>query len=160
MSAFLSIFSSCDVSSEGAYCQEAFRNQLFLHFFVERSRRDCRFFLADSPWSVFSVLFLPASRQEFWGWAPPMDFVDLHGLQHTRFPCPLPTPRACSNSCPLSQWCHPTISSSVIPSSSCLLSFPASGYFAMSQSFASGGQILEFQLQHQSFQWIFRVDFL
>ena len=63
-----------------------------------------------------------------------------HRLQHTRLPCPLPTPRAYSNSCPLSQWCHPTISSSVVPFSSCLQSFPASGSFQMSQFFASGGQ--------------------
>ena len=62
------------------------------------------------------------------------------GLQHTRPPCPLPTPRAYSNSCPSDQWCHPTISSSVIPFSSNLQSFPASGYFPMSQFFASGGQ--------------------
>ena len=52
-----------------------------------------------------------------------------HGLQHTRPPCPSPTPGACSNSCPLSRWCHPTISSSVIPFSSHLQSFPASGSF-------------------------------
>ena len=63
-----------------------------------------------------------------------------HGLQHDRLPCPSPTPGACSNSCPLSQWCHPTISSSVVPFSSCLQSFPASGYFHMSHFFASGGQ--------------------
>ena len=56
-----------------------------------------------------------------------------HGLQHTRLPCPSPTPGAYSNSCPSSQWCHPTISSSVVPFSSCLQSFPASGSFAMSQ---------------------------
>ena len=62
------------------------------------------------------------------------------GLQHARLPCPSPTPRACSNSCPLSRWCHPTISSSVIPFSSCLQSFPAWGSFPMSQFFASGGQ--------------------
>ena len=49
-----------------------------------------------------------------------------HGLQHARLSCPSPSPKACSNSCPLSQWCHPTISSSVIPFSSCLQSFPAS----------------------------------
>ena len=61
-------------------------------------------------------------------------------LQHTRLPCPSPTPRAFSNSCPLIGWCHPTISSSVIPFSSCLQSFPASGSFSMSQFFASGGQ--------------------
>ena len=63
-----------------------------------------------------------------------------HGLQHTRLPCPSPTPRACSNSCPSSRWCHPTISSSVIPFSSCLQSFSASGSFQMSQFFPSGGQ--------------------
>ena len=63
-----------------------------------------------------------------------------HGLQHTRLPCPSPTPRAYSNSCPLSWWCHPAISSSVVPFSSCLQSFPASGSFQMSQFFTSGGK--------------------
>ena len=63
-----------------------------------------------------------------------------NGLQHTRPPCPSPTPRACWNSCPLSQWCHPTISSSVICFSSCLQSFPVSGSFPISQVFTSGGQ--------------------
>ena len=62
-----------------------------------------------------------------------------HGLQHARLPCPSPTPRACSNSCPSSQWCYPTISSSVSPFSH-LQFFPASGSFPMSQSFASGDQ--------------------
>ena len=78
----------------------------------------------------------------------------------TRFPCPLPTPAACSNSCPLSRWCYPIISSSVIPFSSCFQSFPAPGSFPMSQFFTSGGQILELQLQNHFFQWIFRTDFL
>ena len=63
-----------------------------------------------------------------------------HGLQHTRLPYPSPSPRACSNSCTLSRWCHPTISSSVIPFSPCLQSFPATGSFLMSQLFTSGGQ--------------------
>ena len=81
------------------------------------------------------------------------------GLQHARPPCPSPTPGACSNSCPLSRRCHPTISSSVVPFSSRLQSFPASGTFPMSQLFTSDDQILEFQLQHQSFQQVFRVDF-
>ena len=58
-----------------------------------------------------------------------------HGLQHTRLPCPSPTPGVYSNSCPLSRWCHPTISSSVIPFSSCLQFFPASGSFPVSQLF-------------------------
>ena len=62
-----------------------------------------------------------------------------HGLQHTRLPCTSPTPRACSNSCPLSQWCHPTVSSSVILFS-CLQPFPTSGSFPMNQFFTSGGQ--------------------
>ena len=60
--------------------------------------------------------------------------------QHARPPCPSPTPRVYSNSCPFSQWCHPTISCSVIPFSSCLQSFPASGSFPMSRLFSSGGQ--------------------
>ena len=64
----------------------------------------------------------------------------LHGLQHARLPCPSPTPGVYSNSCPLSRWCHPTISSSVVPFSSHLRSFPASGSFPMSQFFESGGQ--------------------
>ena len=68
------------------------------------------------------------------------DSLRPHGRQHARLPCPLPTPGACSNSCPLSRWCHPTISCSVIPFSSCLQSFPASGYFPVSQFFPSGGQ--------------------
>ena len=63
-----------------------------------------------------------------------------HGLQYTRLPCPSPTSRALSNSCPSSQWCHPTISFSAIPFSSCLQSFPSSGSFQMSQFFAAGGQ--------------------
>ena len=62
------------------------------------------------------------------------------GLQHARPPCPSPTPRVHSNSCPLSRWCHPTVSSSVVPFSSCPQSFPASGYFLKSQFFTSGGQ--------------------
>ena len=68
------------------------------------------------------------------------DCLQLHGLQHARPPCPSPAPGVYPNSCPSSRWCHPTISSSVVPFSSCLQSFPASGSFPMSQFFASGGQ--------------------
>ena len=68
------------------------------------------------------------------------DFLRPRGLQHARPPCPSPTPGVYSNSCPLSRWCHLTISSSVVPFFSCLQSFPASGSFQMSQPFASGGQ--------------------
>ena len=67
------------------------------------------------------------------------DSLRLHELQHTRLPCPSPTPRVYPNSCPLSRWCHPTISSSVVPFFH-LQSFLASGSFQMSQLFASGGQ--------------------
>ena len=68
------------------------------------------------------------------------DSLGSHGLQNSRLPCPSPTPGACSNQCPSSQWCHPTILSSVVPFSSRLQSSPASGSFPMSQFFASGGQ--------------------
>ena len=68
------------------------------------------------------------------------DSLRPHGLKHTRLSCPSPTPRVCSNSCPLSWWCHPTISSSVVRFSSHLQSFPASGAFQISQFFTSGGQ--------------------
>ena len=98
-------------------------------------------------WKVPSVQLLSH------GWLQP------YGLQHARPPCPSPTPRACSNPCPLSQWCHIAISSSVVPFSSCFQSFPVSGSLPMSQFFASGAKVLELQLQHQPFQWIFRTDF-
>ena len=82
------------------------------------------------------------------------DSLQPHGLQHTRLPCPSLTPGDCSNSCPSSQWCHPTISSSVVPFS-CLQSFPASGtLFQWVSSLHHVAKVLEFQLQHQSFQLI------
>ena len=68
------------------------------------------------------------------------NYLQPCGLQHARLPCPSPSPRACSNSCPFSQRYHPTILSSVIPFYSCLQSFPASGSFPKSQFFPSGGQ--------------------
>ena len=110
------------------------------------------------------------------------DSLQPHGLQHSRPPCPSPTPGIYPNSCPLSRWCHPTISCSVVHFSSYLQSFPASGSFPMSQFNASNGQsigvwsielqsievsilqsiqyskVLKFQLQHQSFQGTLRTD--
>ena len=80
------------------------------------------------------------------------DSLRPHGLQHARLPCPSPTPRAYSNSCPLSQWCHPTISFSVTPFSSCLRPFPTSGSFPMSQFFTSVGQNTEVSASASSFQ--------
>ena len=98
--------------------------------------------------SVIKLEVLLDLGQSSWGFphtfssAQSLSSVQLfaHGLQHTRPPCPSPTPGACSNSCPLSRWCHPTIPSSVAPSSSHLQSFPATGSFQMSQLYAWGGQ--------------------
>ena len=101
--------------------------------------------------SLFSINYIKKQRVQF-SHSIASNSLQPHGLQHTRPPWPSPTPGAYSNSCPLSQWCHLTISSSVIPISSRLQSFPASGSFQMSQFFALGGQSLEFQLEHQSFQ--------
>ena len=88
------------------------------------------------------------------------DSLRLLEPQHARPPCPSPTLGVHPNPCPLSWWCHPTISSSVVSFSSCLQSFPASWSFQMSQLFTSGAKVLEFQLQYQSYQWIFRTNFL
>ena len=82
-----------------------------------------------------------------------------HGLQHSRPPNPS-TPGVYSNSCPSSQWCHPTVSSSVVPFSSCLQSSQHQGLFQWDSSLHQVAKVLEFQLQRQSFQWIFRTDFL
>ena len=89
------------------------------------------------------------------------DSLRPHGLQHARLPCPSPTHRADSNSCPLSQWCHPTISSSVIPFSSHLQSFPESGSFPVSQFFTSGGQSFSISPSNKYSGLIsFRMDWL
>ena len=100
--------------------------------------------LFDLPMKMASIVSnkqrirFPGSVQFSCSFMP--DSLWPHGLQHTRPPCPSPIPGVYSNSCPLSWWCHPTISSSVIPFSSCLQSLPASGSFPISQFFASGGQ--------------------
>ena len=92
-----------------------------------------------------------------------------HGLQQARPPCPSATPIVYSNSCPLSRWCHPTISSSVVPFSSCLQSFPASGSFPVSQVFTTGGQsigaaasasVLPVYIQDRFFVFFKRQDYL
>ena len=109
-------------------------------------------FPSRRPWLIsVALILLLFSRQVI------SNSLQPHGLQHARFPCPSVSPGVCSDSCPLSWWCHPTISSSVVPFSYRLPCFLASGSFPMNQLFPS---VLEFQLQHQSFQWIFRVDFL
>ena len=87
------------------------------------------------------------------------DSLQTHKPQHARPPC-APAHRVHPNPCPLSRWCHPTISSSVVPFSSCLQSFPTSGSFQMSQLFASGSQNIGVSASNQSFQWTPRTDFL
>ena len=84
----------------------------------------------------------------------------MNRTEHTKPPCPSPSPSVHSDSHPSSQWCHPAISSSVDPFSSCPQSLPASESFPMSQLFTWGGQILEFQLEHHSFQRNPRADLL
>ena len=88
------------------------------------------------------------------------DSLRPHGLQHTRLPCPSPTPGAYSNSWPLSQWCHPTSSSSVTPFSSCLQSFPASGSFLVSQFFELGGQSIGISASASVLSVNIQTDFL
>ena len=117
----------------------------------------CFFFLRKNPFPCcFQLLqlthdsFLPSSKPaalHFWSFFSSVQslscvwlFLTPNGLQHARPPCPSPTPGVYPNSCPSMWWCHPTISSFVVPFSSCPQSFPASGCFQMSQFFASGGQ--------------------
>ena len=97
----------------------------------------CALLLPLALW-IYAFWFLYVSWIQF-SCSVVSDSLRPHGLQHTMLPCPSSTWEACSNSCPSSQWCHPTLSSSVVPFS-CLLPFPASGSFPMSQFFASGGQ--------------------
>ena len=106
------------------------------------------------PWHHFQTLLLLFSHLVMFNslWS--------RGMQHTRLSCPSLSPRVCSNSCSLSQWHHPTISSSIFPFSSCPQSFPASGFLQWIGCSHQVAKVLEFQLQHQSFQWIFSVDFL
>ena len=87
------------------------------------------------------------------------DSLQPHESQHARSPCPSPIAGVYPNPCPLSRWCHPTISSSVVSFSSCPQSFPASGSFPRNPLFKSGGQVLRASAS-MNIQWIFRVDFL
>ena len=88
------------------------------------------------------------------------DSLRPHELQHARPPCPSQTLGVDSNSCPSSWWCHPAITSSVVPFSSCPQSFQASGLFQWINSLHEVAKVLQFQLQHQSFQWTSRTDLL
>ena len=117
-------------------------------FFLEATHRVYAFLNCFSHLLNLTVKNKRKNTKLVWLLFCPVQFSHLvvsnslrpHGLQHPRLPCPSPTPGTCSNSCISSQWCHPTISSSVIPFSSCLQSYPTSGSFAMGWLFASGDQ--------------------
>ena len=110
-----------------------------------------RFFSNESTLHIFSIKFSHSVMSDsLWPYEP----------QHARPPCPSPTSGVHPNPCPSSRWCHLTISSSVVPFSSCLQSFPASGSFQWVSSLHQVAKVLEFQLQHQSFQWTPRSDLL
>ena len=105
---------------------------------MERDRRTTSQNTQNIFWLSFTILYGCSSVQ--FSHSVVSDSLWSRELQHTRPPCPSPTPGVYPNSCPLSRWCHPTISSSVILFSSCLQSFPASGSLQMSKFFTSGGQ--------------------
>ena len=118
-------------------CQEG--GHVFRVILVSAGYRICKCF--PSLWSFYFLdKFIPKFSSVQFSCSVVSDSLRPRGPQHARPPCPSPTPGIHPNSCPLSWWCHPTISSSVIPFSSCPQSFPASGSFQMSQPFTSGGQ--------------------
>ena len=112
-------------------------------------------------WPLWMNYVTPLAKIQFSSVAQSCPTLQPHGLRHARSPCPSPTPGVNSNSCPLSWWCHPAISSSVVPFSS--RAFDHSQYQGLFKWVSFSQQVakeLKFQLQHQSFQWIFRTDFL
>ena len=121
--------------------------------FKDKSHED------DEPIYKINITFLTIQIVQF-SQSVVSDSLQLNGLQRARPPCPSPSPGVYSNLCPLSLWCHQTISSSVVPFSSHLQSFPASESFKWVSSSHQEAKVLGFHLQHQSFQWIFRNYFL
>ena len=127
------------------------------------SFRKCAFacwlhhFLTTWPWENHSGFYICSVQ---FSHSVMSDSLWPQGLQHTRLPCPSPTPRACSNSCPLRQWCHPTILSSVVPFSPAFNLSQHQGLFKWVSSLHQVDKILEFQLPHQSFQWTPRTYLL
>ena len=113
-------------------------------------------------------MYLSLLRVQCWTWFSSVQFscsvmsdsLQPHELQHARPPCPSPTPRVYSDLCPLSRWCHSTISSSVIPFAPTFNLSQHQGLFKWVSSSYQVAKVLEFQLQHQSFQWTHRADLL
>ena len=108
--------------------------------FIAKLPQDRHYYLHCPRFASHYLLFQDIFSSVQFSCSVVSDSLWPHESQHTRPPCPSPTPGVHPNPCPLSRWCHPTISSSVVPFSSCPQSFPASGSFQMSQLFASGGQ--------------------
>ena len=117
-------------------------------------QRSCRWLETARTWIAICLSLKPISLVHF-SHSVMSNSLRPHGLQHSRLPCPSLSPWVCSNSCPLNWWCHPTTSSSVTS-----FSFNLSHLFQWVSSSHQVAKVLEFQLQHQSFQSIFRVDFL
>ena len=137
---------------------------MYIFFPIKGLFSSCSFFfciglfVTDFKKVVLYILYILVTLQ--FSSSVVSDTLQTQGLQQARLPYPSATPGACSNSCPLSRWCHPTISSSVIPFSSCPHSFWASGSFQWVSSSHQVAKVLELQLQHQPFQWIFRTYLL
>ena len=125
-------------------------------------------YINSGNWEYHHTNLVTLSLLREWPWRCSVQFsrsvmsnsLWRYGLQHARLPCPSSTPGVCSNSCPSNWWCHEAISSSVVPFFSCLSLSQHQGLFQWVSSSHHVAKVLEFQLQHQSFQWIFRIDFL
>ena len=141
-----------------------------LYFFLTQGPFGFSQLLTEREETVLPKTLVPLSRVSFsdsshaltgqFSRSVMSDPLRPHRLQHARLACPSPTPRAYSNSCPLSRWCHSSISSSFVPFSSCPQSFPASRSFKWVSSLHQVAKVLEFQFQHQSYQWTPRTDLL
>ena len=125
---------------------------------------DCALLWDQDVWNIADTFTLLVNKEAFSSVQFSLSVLSAslrpHELQHARPPGPSPTPGVYSNSCPSSQWCHPTISSTVIPFSSCPQSLQHQGLFQWVNSLHEVAKVLEFQLQHQSFQWTPRTDLL
>ena len=140
---------------------------LFLLFFLEKKEFTHFFFsgffeVLRTEQAAINECRKPKGKQLLISHKVMSNSLQPHELQHARLPCPSASPWVCSDLCPLSQWYHPAISSSISPFSSCSQSFPAQESFLMTDfqyEVSSSHQVAKvLELQHQSFQWIFRVD--
>ena len=120
--------------------QDIFQCPVFLLLTAKQKKKICNLIIRFSEAKIYRTSRAISSVQ--FSRSVMSDFLWPHGLKHARPPCPSPTLRACSNSCPSSWWCHQTISSSVFPFFTCLQSFPGSRSFPVSQFFTSGGQTI------------------